>query len=198
MEKMKVRSVTLFSAAALLLCGGLALAQETPQAEGHEQHAQAQPTAVTRAIAVMHATEGNNVSGTVTFEQVEGGVRIQAELSGLSAGNHGFHVHDYGDCSAPDADSAGGHFNPEQVDHGGPDAERRHIGDFGNIEADDSGNARYDRVDAHVTFEGPHSVLGRGLIVHADPDDLTSQPTGAAGARLACGVIGVAAPPDGE
>lgn len=140
--------------------------------------------------ANLEAKNDSGVSGQVVFTQQADGVHISGTFSGLTPGNHGFHIHQYGDCSATDGTSAGGHFNPHAADHGSPDAEMRHAGDLGNVEADSEGNASVDRVDAHLTFEGPGSIVGRGLIVHAGEDDLTSQPTGAAGPRVACGVIG--------
>ncbi|HEX2897679.1 MAG TPA: superoxide dismutase family protein, partial [candidate division Zixibacteria bacterium] len=87
--------------------------------------------------------------------------------------------------------SSGGHFNPTQMQHGGPNAGQRHAGDFGNITADSTGTANFEWFDKMITFEGPGSIIGRALIVHADEDDLATQPTGNAGARVACGVIGV-------
>lgn len=148
--------------------------------------------AVTKAVAVLHPTAGHEAHGTVVFTKVEGGVKVEATLDGLAPGDHGFHIHQYGDCSSPDGKSAGGHFNPEGVEHAGPEASVRHVGDLGNITADENGHATLERVDAHLTFSGPHSIVGRGVIVHQKADDLTSQPTGAAGARVACGVIGIA------
>ena len=140
------------------------------------------------AIAVLSPTEGNDLQGTVTFIQTPEGVRVQANLTGLTAGTeHGFHVHQYGDCSASDGTSAGGHFNPHGADHAGPDAASRHVGDLGNSEA------TYDRVDTQLAFEGESSIIGRAVIVHGGTDDLSSQPSGAAGPRIACGVIGIAA-----
>lgn len=150
------------------------------------------PSASDRAIAVLHPTDGNNVSGTVTFERKEKGIGVIAKIKGFTGGGkHGFHIHEIGDCSAPDAESAGGHFNPENMPHGGPQSAKRHVGDLGNIEADASGNARYEAVDPKLALEGSRSIIGRSVIVHAKPDDLTTQPTGGAGARWACGVIGV-------
>jgi Cu-Zn family superoxide dismutase len=149
---------------------------------------------VTKAVAVLSSTKGNNVSGTVTFTKVAGGVKVVAEVSGLTPGGHGFHIHEFGDCSAPDAMSAGGHFNPHHTEHGGPDAKARHAGDFGNIVADESGKARYERVDPVIALDGPHAIIGYAVIVHEKADDLKSQPTGDAGGRVACGVIGVAKP----
>ena len=147
---------------------------------------------VTKAVAVIHPTEGNETRGLVTFTQTDAGVQVVASFTGLSAGDHGFHIHQYGDCSAPDGTSAGGHYNPESKQHGGPDSADRHVGDLGNVTADDAGNAALDRVDMHLSLNGPNSIVGRGIIIHAGTDDLMSQPTGAAGARLGCGVIGIA------
>ena len=157
--------------------------------------AQAQTTAAgPSAIAVLIPTEGNDLQGTVTFIQMSEGVRVQANITGLAAGTaHGFHVHQYGDCSASDGTSAGGHFNPHGADHAGPDAASRHVGDLGNIPVNDAGEATYDRVDTQLAFEGESSIIGRAVIVHGGTDDLSSQPSGAAGPRIACGVIGIAA-----
>lgn len=147
---------------------------------------------VSRAVAVIEPTSGNDVHGVVRFSQTEQGIRIVADLEGLTPGKHGFHIHEYGDCSAPDGSSAGGHFNPGHHRHGGPDDAERHAGDFGNIVADEEGKAHWERVDNHISFQGDTSILGRAVIVHADADDLTSQPSGNAGKRVACGVIGIA------
>jgi Cu-Zn family superoxide dismutase len=146
-----------------------------------------------KAIAVLHPTAGNKVSGTVKFTEVADGVQVQANITGLSAGKHGFHVHEFGDCSASDLASAGGHFNPTNEPHAGPDAAKRHEGDMGNVEADASGNAKLDYVDHHMSLANDKdSVIGRSVVVHAKADDLKSQPAGDSGARIACGVIGIA------
>lgn len=147
---------------------------------------------VSNAVAVMHATTDNSVSGIVTFSKVEGGVKVSAQISGLTPGDHGFHIHQYGDCSSGDGKSAAGHFNPENKAHAGPTSAERHIGDMGNITADADGNANHEYVDTVISLNGANSIIGRGVIIHAGTDDLTSQPTGAAGGRVACGVIGVA------
>ena len=149
---------------------------------------------VTKAVAVLSPTKGSNVSGTVTFTKVDGGVKIVADLTGLKPGEHGFHIHEFGDCSAPDATSAGGHFNPQHMQHGAPDATARHAGDFGNLVADESGKAHYDRVDTTIALDGADGVIGHAVIAHEKADDLKTQPTGNAGGRVACGVIGVAKP----
>ncbi len=147
---------------------------------------------VDKAVCVLHPTEGNNVTGTITFTRSGSGVKVVADIQGLTPGKHGFHVHQYGDCSAEDGTSAGGHFNPENKNHGGPDDAERHVGDLGNIEADSNGTAHLEMEDDVISLDGAHSIIGRGIIVHAGEDDLTSQPTGDAGARVACGVIGIA------
>jgi superoxide dismutase, Cu-Zn family len=149
---------------------------------------------VNQAIAVLHATQGNKVQGVVSFTKERDGMHVVASVSGLSPGLHGFHLHEYGDCSSPDANSAGGHFNPGNMPHGGPTGDKRHAGDFGNIQADASGSGRLTLVDPKLSFDGPYSVLGRAVVVHAQADDFTSQPTGASGARVACGVVGIAKP----
>ena len=146
---------------------------------------------VTRATAVLRSAAGGKVEGTVTFTKVEGGVKVAAHITGLAPGTHGFHVHEFGDCSAADGSAAGGHFNPTGESHGAPTDPQRHTGDLGNIEADAQGTADLEYVDTRASFDGPASILGRGVIVHANPDDFKTQPTGNAGGRLACGVIGV-------
>jgi len=146
---------------------------------------------ITNAICVLYPTEGNEAKGTVTFTQTAQGIRIEAEMEGLSEGKHGFHIHQYGDCSAPDATSAGGHFNPENTKHGAPSDTERHVGDLGNITADQTGRAELIMVDDMISFSGEHSIIGRAIVVHAGEDDFTSQPTGNVGARVACGIIGI-------
>jgi Cu-Zn family superoxide dismutase len=149
-----------------------------------------QPVApVTKAVAVLKPTEGNKVQGTVTFTTVEGGVLVVADVYNLTPGKHGFHVHEHGDCSAHDASSAGGHFNPGKTKHGGPDSAERHAGDLGNLEADKDGKAHYSRVDKMITLNGSDSIVTRSVVVHAGEDDFVTQPTGNSGPRIACGVI---------
>ncbi|MEN6440237.1 MAG: superoxide dismutase family protein [Syntrophobacter sp.] len=143
-----------------------------------------------KAIAIMNPTEGSKVKGIISFEKTAKGVHLVANIEGLSPGLHGFHVHEFGDCSSPDANSAGGHYNPVDMPHAAPTVEKRHAGDLGNIEADKSGRARLEITDKVLALEGPHSIVGRSVIVHAQADDFKTQPTGSAGARVACGVIG--------
>lgn len=176
--------------AILIWLSGCAQQQEAP----HAAMPAAEGPAVSKAICVLHPTEGNSAYGTVTFTKAEGGIQVVAHIEGLTPGKHGFHIHEYGDCSAPDGTSAGGHFNPGGDPHSAPTAAKRHAGDLGNVTADENGIAHLEWTDPLMTFGGTSSIIGRGIIVHAGEDDLTSQPTGNAGGRVACGVIGVAKP----
>jgi Cu-Zn family superoxide dismutase len=147
---------------------------------------------ITQAICLLYPTQGSVTTGTVTFTQKQNGILIIADVKGLSPGKHGFHIHEFGDCSRLDGKSAGGHFNPTAQNHSGLESTERHVGDLGNLIAGDDGTAHYEWTDNQISFSGTNSIIGRAIIVHADEDDLTSQPTGYAGARLACGVIGLA------
>ena len=136
-------------------------------------------------------TLADGLEAAIEDATVDDGILVSAEVGGLSEGLHGFHIHETGDCSAPDALSAGGHYNPADAPHGAPEAPgaERHVGDLGNLEAGADGRARYERVDSVLTLSGPTSIVGKAVIVHAGQDDFTTQPTGDAGPRLACGVI---------
>lgn len=143
-----------------------------------------------QAVAVLEAKSGSSVAGTVTFTEQKEGVLVQAEAHGLTPGLHGFHIHEKGDCSADDASSAGEHFNPDSKEHGAPANEHHHAGDFGNVVVDENGNGKYERVLSFISLQdGKRSVLNRSILIHANPDDLTTQPSGNSGARVACGVI---------
>jgi superoxide dismutase, Cu-Zn family len=152
-------------------------------------------TTVTKAVAVLKPASGSTVEGTITFTRAGNAVAVVGKISGLTPGKHGFHIHEFGDCSAPDAASAGSHFNPAGHPHAGPGDALRHAGDLGNVEAGADGTATLDVKDAMVMLEGTYTILGRGVIVHAKADDLKTQPTGDAGGRLACGVVGIAKAP---
>ena len=169
----------------LILSAGAGCKQDSGVADKAETRA--------NAIAVLYPLGDSDVSGTVTFTRVENGIQVMAVIRGLEPGLHGFHIHEFGDCSAPDGKSAGGHFNPAGAPHGGPMSAKRHVGDLGNITADASGQAQLEVVDPYLELEGLNSIIGRAVVVHGKVDDLTSQPSGAAGARIACGVIGLAA-----
>jgi Cu-Zn family superoxide dismutase len=143
-----------------------------------------------RATATLEPTTGNSARGTATFAQHGDRVRVTAQLSGLKPGaEHGFHVHEKGDCSSGDGMSAGGHYNPAGKPHGTL-ASDHHAGDMPNVKADASGNATvsYDLAGLAIG-SGSADVVGKGLIVHRDPDDYKSQPAGNAGPRIACAVI---------
>jgi len=149
---------------------------------------------IKKAIAVLHPASGSQVMGTVTFTKTGDAVQVVADVTGLTPGKHGFHIHEFGDCSATDATSAGGHFNPTHKPHGAPDSAERHVGDLGNLEADASGKAHLEWRDKMLKLSGQNCILGLAVIVHEKEDDLKSQPVGNAGGRVACGVIGVAKP----
>ncbi|XP_066602878.1 superoxide dismutase [Cu-Zn] [Prorops nasuta] len=147
-----------------------------------------------KAVCVL---QGDKVKGTIFFEKEAGKtIKVTGEVSGLQKGLHGFHVHEFGD-NTNGCTSAGAHFNPLGLDHGPQNSDKRHIGDLGNIEAGADGIAKVSIKDCLIQLEGPHSIIGRTVVVHADPDDLgqggheLSKTTGNAGARLACGVIGI-------
>jgi Cu-Zn family superoxide dismutase len=164
----------LLAVAAALLAGCQSMAQEP-----------------LRATAALQPTKGSKAFGEATFEEVDGKVRVIVFTQGLVPDReHGFHIHEAGDCSSGDGMSAKGHFNPHSKPHGPPSTAERHAGDLPALKADKGGRAKLDvTVDLITVRPGPASVVGRGLIIHADPDDYKTQPTGNAGARIACGVI---------
>ncbi|MCI0464722.1 MAG: superoxide dismutase family protein [Gemmataceae bacterium] len=146
----------------------------------------------TKAICVMTPLSGSKVHGVIVFTQKGHTVHVKGKITGLTPGLHGFHVHEYGDLTDDKGMSTGGHFDPDKTKHGGPDSKERHVGDLGNVKANDKGVAEIDLMDKMLSLSGPHSIIGRGLIVHAKADDLKSQPAGDAGGRVGGGVIGVA------
>lgn len=151
---------------------------------------------VTTAIASVRPTEGNAAKGMVTFIDVDGGVRVRAQISGLTPNaKHGFHIHEFGYCGSADATCTGGHYDPEKSGHHAlPGASTaHHAGDMGNLVADASGKASYDAVIKGISVAGKNAIIGRAIIIHAQPDD-GGQPTGNAGARVGVGDIGIAQP----
>ena len=144
-----------------------------------------------RATAQLQPTKGNKTFGEATFEQVGNKVRVAVFVQGLKPGQeHGLHIHEAGDCSSGDGMSAKSHFNLHGKPHGNPASAERHAGDLPSLKANKAGRANVQvDVDGITVTPGPASIIGRGLIVHADPDDYKTQPTGNAGARIACGVI---------
>ena len=186
----------LLVAASLLLAAGFQVsAQKKEKAKGKAAAApKVEIAPIGKAVAVLNSTEGNSVRGLVTFTKEGDQVKVVAHIEGLTPGSHGFHIHEWGDCSAKDGASAGGHYNPATMAHGARDASPRHIGDLGNIEAGADGVAHVEFTDAMLKLDGPNTIVGRGVIVHAKADDLKTQPTGNAGGRQACGVIGAGKP----
>lgn len=168
------RWLVIGSVAVLTACGSVNTLQRDPS-----------------AIAMLAPTEGNTASGVVEFKQDGDEMRVLIRLEGLTPGaRHGLHIHELGDCRAPDASSAGGHFNPQGTEHGGPKSKKRHAGDLGNVQADANGSARSEITVTGISLgTGSDSIIGRSVIVHAQADDLTSQPSGNAGPRIACGLI---------
>ena len=153
-----------------------------------------EPTVPQRAIAVLQPTLGHDAMGTVFFDQEPDGVRITGQISRLAPGKHGFHIHEFGDESAPDATSAGDHFDPGGLRHGKPGVEEHHYGDLGNITANDNGIAKIDMKADWLKID---MILGRALIIHAKPDNF-QPPAGGAGPRVAIGIIGVGNPQTSE
>ena len=149
------------------------------------------PPAGAQARATIEARSGSNVKGWATFtERPTGGVAVVVHIESATPGVHGIHVHEKGDCSAPDASSAGGHFNPGGMPHAGPTETHRHAGDLGNMTIESNGTGYLELVDDLLTVRpGPNSVVGKSVVFHEKADDLTSQPSGNSGARQGCGVV---------
>jgi len=191
MSKLSLSAFVLVFLVGVIACG--------PKAEAPLPEASSEPVTqvvevvevAQEAIAILMPRAGTEVSGTVTFIQSGEGVVVVAKIAGVSPGLHGFHLHEKGDCSAPDFTSTGGHFNPTGDPHGGPDDAIRHAGDFGNILVEEDGTGRLELLTSMLTVDpdAENTVIGRAVILHEGEDDLESQPTGAAGARLACGTV---------
>ena len=174
---------------ALLGCaGGESTEPAQPVAEPSGQADSAAPT---EAVARIEPTSGNQLSGTATFRSTDRGVSLTLAVENAPPGEHAFHLHEVGDCSAPDGTSAGGHWNPTGRDHGAWGAEPFHLGDVGNLIVGDDGRGSIELTTDLWSIGGgaPDDVVGRAVIVHAGVDDFTTQPTGAAGGRIGCGVI---------
>jgi Cu-Zn family superoxide dismutase len=173
-------------------CTLLAALGFATMARAADEHAKTQ--GITEAVAVIAPTKASkgDTAGTIVLKQDKGYVHLTGEVTGLTPGEHGFHIHMYGDLRSDDGMSVGGHYNPHKKPHGGPHSKERHEGDLGNIKAGSDGVAK---VDVKATGLDLHMVLGRSIVVHGGVDDLKSDPAGNAGPRIGIGVIGLAQPP---
>ena len=181
---MKCKTWTIISILAIAAAASfLAVAPAEPTADTRK------PEGLDRGVAVLAPTRGNDVRGTVTLQEKDGVVHLAGEIQGLTPGLHGFHIHEFGDLRGADGKSAGGHYNPCGTPHAGPNDEARHVGDLGNVEANENGVAR---VDKEIEGAHLHFLFGRSIVVHAGEDDHKSQPSGNAGPRVALGVVGIA------
>jgi Cu-Zn family superoxide dismutase len=197
---MNKRQVILASAvAAALLVGCHHQKQKHPTTDMSDSSGGSAMMAANKKIAVAHIMPAQSTAtrpawgkptGDIVFTQMDGKVHVTGTITGLPPGKHGIHIHEKGDLSAPDLMSTGGHYNPEHHMHGGPTTSPVHAGDLGNITADSSGKAMMDLTVDDITIGGDkNDILGHAVIIHAKEDDLKSQPAGAAGARIAGGVI---------
>lgn len=177
-----------------ILAGGLPFAMAAVMAladqSGAKQAApQSQPMPGGKASAVIEGRSGSKLTGSAEFMMHGETMMVTVTVKNAAPGVHAVHIHEKGDCSAPDATSAGGHFNPGGHQHGAPDGKEHHAGDLGNmtVEADGTGSIMVHSGD--LSLEGPNSVIGHSIIIHEKSDDFVTQPTGNAGGRIGCGVI---------
>lgn len=193
---MKNHLLILFTASLFISCSesDKATESETKETKIEEitEDSEVAPVPTLKATASLAAKNSSNVKGTVSFIETDGKVTMVANVSGLETGNHAIHIHAVGDCSAEDGTSAGGHWNPTNVDHGKWGTAPFHIGDIGNMVADSIGNGTITR-ETDLWCIGcddeNKNIVGKAIIIHAGPDDFSSQPAGAAGDRIGCGEI---------
>ena len=146
----------------------------------------------TIAVATLAPKSNSQVIGKVLFKELDGKVTMIAEVENVTPGNHAIHIHAVGDCNSPDGKSAGGHWNPTDENHGKWGEKPFHRGDIGNIIVNDDGKGSFERVTDLWCIDcedEAKNIVGKAIIIHAGPDDFSSQPAGAAGARIACGEI---------
>lgn len=144
-----------------------------------------------QAVATLASKSGSKAGGEALFAEGKGTVTLHLLITGAEPGMHAVHIHDTGDCSAADASSAGGHWNPSSENHGKWGTKPFHHGDIGNVEVGADGRAQMTLGSSMWTLGGPPetNILGHAVVVHAKADDFTTQPSGNAGGRIACGVI---------
>lgn len=188
---MKAQKLSMIAAFLVLL---VACSPAKKEEATEETTTEEQPTTATEvtATAVLNSASGSSVTGTANFTQTgDMMVRMSLEVQGLTPGEHALHLHEKGDCSAPDATSAGGHWNPGGMDHGKRGEGQYHAGDVINLIADESGNVSWSDEISGWTIGGADNtnILNHAVIIHDGQDDFMTQPTGAAGGRVACGVI---------
>jgi Cu-Zn family superoxide dismutase len=187
-----MKTIGSITAVSLALAVGM-LAGNSKSGAQNAPPAMAMPMPASRAVAVIFPTKGNTISGTIWFDSTPHGVHIHGTVEGLPPNTaHGFHIHEYGDMTSPDAMAAGGHYNPEGHPHGGPGPMPHQAGDLGNVKADATGKGTVDLVVPEVTLDGKFPILGRSIVVHVGEDDMT--PKANPGARMGMGVIGLAKP----
>lgn len=147
-----------------------------------------------KAVVTIESRSDSHLTGKGKFVEEDGKVTLKLEIEGAEPGTHAVHLHEKGDCSAPDATSAGGHWNPSHENHGKWSNTPFHHGDIGNIEVGADGKGTFTLTTDLWTIGGSAEtdVLGKAIIVHAKADDFTTQPTGNAGGRVGCGVVQVA------
>lgn len=182
-EKMNPIQIILIAIAATLA---------TACASKHKAPERTPQSVDSKATAEVQSKSGSRATGTVTFEKTAEGTLMKVDIKGLKpGGTHGFHIHEYGDCSAADAGTAGSHYNPSQKPHGGMTGDMRHIGDLENLTADKKGIAKFEKTIPEGSLPVAN-LVGRAVVVHEKADDLKTQPSGDSGKRIACGVIGIA------
>ncbi len=172
----------------ILLAGLAGCASRTDVSQYDPQGAKPSKT----KIIHLQSKSGSSIKGTLTLQQYPEGLVVKGTITGLTPGKHGFHFHEKGDCSAADASSAGGHFMLPDQEHGSPDDSNSHLGDLGNILANDKGIAEFNILAKGVTIADPkskNSLIKRSMVIHGGEDDLSTQPAGNSGPRVACAVI---------
>ena len=167
----------------------LAAVAGAQQNDAKKGAAQSQPVPSGKVSAAIEGRSGSKLTGSAEFMMHGGMMMVTVTVKDAPPGVHAVHIHEKGDCSAPDATSAGGHFNPGGHQHGAPDGKEHHAGDLGNMTVDADGTGSIMVHSSDLSLEGPNSVVGRAIIVHDKPDDFVTQPTGNAGGRIGCGVI---------
>jgi Cu-Zn family superoxide dismutase len=145
-----------------------------------------------KTVVNLESKSNSKTTGVITIWETNNSIKVIANIKGLKPNSeHGFHIHEKGDCSAKDAKSAGGHFSPEMSKHGAPDTIHSHLGDMGNLQSNSDGVASVsiEIKKLNISQNNKFSVKAKAFIIHQEKDDLKSQPSGNAGARIACGVI---------